>query len=324
MKQYVFIIFSILLVMLLSVPFAMAEVAELRATVAVSDEVVTLGDIFDNLEEKRGLRVADAPLPGKRISLPASYILRLTRQHGIKWRNSRAIKNVIVSREGSIIYHRELKNMIRDEMSSIGLGNTQRDVKFYNDNARIYVPLGYEARDLQVVRVRHNNKNGRFTADISVPSGMNKQRTIRVEGRTVQIAVVPSLARTLLPGDIITAKNIKWTRIPLSQLARNIVREQKKLIGMTPRRPLKIGMPVRQSDIERPQLVKKGKMVNITYTTANMTLTSQGKAIESGGRGDVIRVMNLTSHKTLDAIVRGTGDVEVLTSRGRFAQYNNR
>lgn len=324
MKQYVFIILSFLMIALLAVPFAMAGLPELRGQVEVSDEIITLGDIFDNLEAKQDIRVADAPLPGKRLSIPATFILRLTRQHGVKWRNSRAVKNILVSREGSIIYHRELKNIISEKIKSLGGGAQQRDIRFYNDDARIFVPLGYNAQDLQVGYISHDSKSGRFRAEIIVPSGMNKQRSLKIEGRTFPVTTVPALARTILPGDIITTKNIKWVKIPLSQAGRNVIRDHKQLVGMTPRRPLKLGIPVRRSDVERPQLVKRGKIVNILYATARLTLISQGKAIESGGQGDVIRVMNLASHKTLDAIVRGKGRVEVITSKGRLAQYDNR
>jgi len=42
-----------------------------------------------------------------------------------------------------------------------------------------------------------------------------------------------------------------------------------------------------------------------------MTLTAQGKAEEDGSRGDVIRVRNLQSNKTIEATITGPDSVAV-------------
>jgi flagella basal body P-ring formation protein FlgA len=47
--------------------------------------------------------------------------------------------------------------------------------------------------------------------------------------------------------------------------------------------------------------------------TPMMTLTSQGKAIENGSDGDVIRLTNTQSNTVIQAIVSGAGVVTITT-----------
>ncbi|MNF12653.1 flagellar basal body P-ring biosynthesis protein FlgA [compost metagenome] len=55
----------------------------------------------------------------------------------------------------------------------------------------------------------------------------------------------------------------------------------------------------------------KGSLVTITLATENLTLSVQGKALQDGGRGDVIRVVNTQSNRILEATVAGPSIVAV-------------
>ena len=47
----------------------------------------------------------------------------------------------------------------------------------------------------------------------------------------------------------------------------------------------------------------------IVLQAPGMTLTAQGKALEDGGRGEMIRVVNIQSNRTIDATVQAAGQV---------------
>jgi flagella basal body P-ring formation protein FlgA len=57
--------------------------------------------------------------------------------------------------------------------------------------------------------------------------------------------------------------------------------------------------------------VTRNAQVIIRLQSGAMTLTSQGRALEDGARGDVIRVTNLQGGKTVEATVIGPDQVEV-------------
>ena len=71
------------------------------------------------------------------------------------------------------------------------------------------------------------------------------------------------------------------------------------------------GQPIREGDLRAPIVVARGSLVGMTLTTPNMVLTAQGRAIEDGAMGQVIKVMNTQSKTTVDAVVEGPGRVVV-------------
>jgi flagella basal body P-ring formation protein FlgA len=87
---------------------------------------------------------------------------------------------------------------------------------------------------------------------------------------------------------------------------------------MAPRRGLRAGTPVRVSEIRRPLLVEKNSLVTIYLKTPLMSLSAKGKALESGGQGDTVRIRNNQSKHVIDAVVTGASTVTVY-SFGRVA-----
>ena len=71
------------------------------------------------------------------------------------------------------------------------------------------------------------------------------------------------------------------------------------------------GRPLNAADVREPQLVGRGSIVTMTYRTENLVITAHGKARENGTAGDVVRVQNLNSGKTVEAVVTGPDTVTV-------------
>ena len=80
---------------------------------------------------------------------------------------------------------------------------------------------------------------------------------------------------------------------------------------MTPRRVIFEDKPIKIEDIEAPRIVKRGENVTMVFKEGPLVLTAQGKALEFGAKGDAIRVTNLTSSRTVEAIVTGEKEVSV-------------
>ncbi|WP_138380202.1 flagellar basal body P-ring formation chaperone FlgA [Luteithermobacter gelatinilyticus] len=297
---------------------ARADIAEIKSEAQVDDNVITLGDLFDNLDQKQNLWVMDAPLPGRKTYVPASYLVQLTRQHGIYWRNPRAVRQVVVTRTGTLVEPAELKTLIQEQVIRQH-ADRNRQVSLYGMGQKIVLPLGYDIQDLRLSRLDIDGGSGKFTAVIEYPAGNNTYRETRLHGRLEEVTRVPALRNAVHPGAPITRRDITWITVPAIMVRKNVVTSLDDLIGMTPRRPLKAENMIRVSDLKRPEIVERGKLVNITYATAKMTLTVLGKAIESGGKGDVIQVMNTASRKTIDAVVTGPAEVHVIAAGSNLA-----
>ena len=122
---------------------------------------------------------------------------------------------------------------------------------------------------------------------------------------------IPVLKKTMRSGDTIGASDIEWVSFKEKDIADNFIIDSTKLLGMTPRRLLHAGQPVRDNTLERPQIVSRGDKVTIIYDYGPMNLTAHGKALESGAKEDQIRVVNIASNRTIDAFIMDNGVVTV-------------
>lgn len=284
---------------------------EIKASAIVEDSVVTLNDIFSNLNKGKDIVIADAPAPGKKTIISARHVLKLTRSNNIHWKNSAGVKNIIISRMSTVVTYSELTQMLSDELKNIYLADNNIDVRLYNNNGKIHLPFGYDIADLSIKKINIDRRNDKFSALVHAPTGLGDENQHMVNGRILRVTMIPALTRTIRSGETIKKSDINWISMPDKQISRNTVRNLDKLIGMTPRNQIKQGNPIRLSEVRRPILVKRGSLVKINFNTANINLTTIGKAVENGGKGDVIQVINNTSKKTISATVFGFNQVQV-------------
>ena len=109
----------------------------------------------------------------------------------------------------------------------------------------------------------------------------------------------------------VKARDIEWLKLPASRVASNIIGSETQLAGMSPRRPVRAGEPLRLSDMEPPILVKKGSQVDVIYQTGALTLTARGRALEDGAMGDVVRIMNIRSNRTIEGTVSAPNTIRM-------------
>lgn len=153
---------------------------------------------------------------------------------------------------------------------------------------------------------------GRFAAEIVV-AGADARPVARVpvSGRAFGMVQVPVLSRRIAPGDLIGSGDVDWQEVRADQTGSDIAATDAQLIGQTPRRGVPVNQPVRLRDLQSPRLIDKGALVTITLSTPTITLSAQGKALQEGGKGDVIRVVNTQSNRIVEATVAGPNLVAV-------------
>jgi flagella basal body P-ring formation protein FlgA len=78
-------------------------------------------------------------------------------------------------------------------------------------------------------------------------------------------------------------------------------------------RNLPAGAVVRQSDLTRPQLVRRGEPVTIRIVSGPLVITAAGRALAGGSQGDTVRIVANATNRTLDGIVEASGTVRILT-----------
>lgn len=117
--------------------------------------------------------------------------------------------------------------------------------------------------------------------------------------------VVPS--RTLRAGDVLT---LEVVRLISGENADGFDRLQ-DVVGQEARTALYANRPILFDQIGPPALVERNQIVQIRFAGSRLVIITDGRALERGGVGDRVRIMNLASRTTLFGYVQPDGHVAV-------------
>ena len=116
------------------------------------------------------------------------------------------------------------------------------------------------------------------------------------------------------PGDYIAARNIAAGEVladgDLSVAAENAAAPV-DFYGMQTKRTLYKGQPITLASLRAPVMVKRNAIVMMEFNRGVLQIRTEGRALEEGGTGDFVRVMNLNSRQTVTARVAGADYVQV-------------
>jgi len=280
------------------------------ASVTVDAEVIRLDDLFQELPAGMNAAVARAPQPGRAIRFSASRLERIAEEHGIAWPGG-------AGGPDSVTVHRAVQRLggeiitaaVRDALTRQGV---DREVSVILSNPGISLELPTDApATVAVSDLSYRPASGRFSATVSAPARGEPLERATVTGRAVRMLEVPVPAARIDRGEIIDGDDLRWISMPSDRLHRNHLTDADKIVGMSARRPLRPGEPMRTTAVEKPTLVTRNSLVTLRLDTARMTLTAQGRALEDGAKGETVRVINTTSQTTVTGIVAGSNVVTV-------------
>lgn len=81
--------------------------------------------------------------------------------------------------------------------------------------------------------------------------------------------------------------------------------------GMEARVTLYANRPIRPGDIGPPAVVERNQTVTLVFRRGILSITTEGRALDRAGPGDLIRVMNLASRNTVPARIDSSGNAHV-------------
>ncbi len=141
--------------------------------------------------------------------------------------------------------------------------------------------------------------NGQVVKNISIP--------VDVAALTDMVVATHPLER----GTVIGNDDVAIQKRDIASAPGKICRSLSEAIGKRVRIAMRGNLPVRTDFLEKVPLVKFGQLVTIIAENDAMKITATGKALNTGGEGDVVMVRNLSSNKDIPAMVVGTDTVKV-------------
>lgn len=83
------------------------------------------------------------------------------------------------------------------------------------------------------------------------------------------------------------------------------------IVGMEARVALYANRPVRPADVGFPATVSRNQIITLVFRRGGLLISTEGRALDRAGPGDVIRVMNLASRNTVTARIGADGVAHV-------------
>lgn len=118
-------------------------------------------------------------------------------------------------------------------------------------------------------------------------------------------AVVPT--RTIRANDMILRNDVTVKNIANG----DAFSRPDDVIGQEARTTLYAGRPILFDDVGPPALVARNQIVSLKYIADGIVIMTEGRALQRGGIGDRVRIMNLDSRATLFGQVEKDGTVRV-------------
>ena len=205
-----------------------------------------------------------------------------------------------------IVGEREISRRIADMVKQRN-GGRPVEIMFHGMGNELEVPASAAA--FQVDDFSYDSRSGRFYGTVASAAA-----SIKVSGRAQTVEAIPVLKSRIAAGHVISRSDVEWLQVPANRYGAGYVDRFDDLIGQTPRRALAAGMPIRTNDIGKPEAIARNSLVTMMAQGPGITITTTGRAMESGSIGDVVQVMNLQSKRTIQATVTGMNLVQVITA----------
>lgn len=113
--------------------------------------------------------------------------------------------------------------------------------------------------------------------------------------------VVP--AHTIRPQTIIAPDDLVMRDLAVP----GAVADPELLIGMETRVALYANRPIQPGDVGFPATVERNQLITLVYQSSTLLISTEGRALDRAGPGDMIQVMNLTSRTTVAARIGADG-----------------
>jgi len=285
---------------------------------SVNGKEVYLGDIasisVSNEAESKLLgkvHLCQAAKPGFSVTLNIGYVKSRAKQQGVSpesliWNTP---DNIVIQTSSRIVSFEEVQtageNFIKD---IVGKANTTVNARPAYEIRPIVLPDS--DIDIRVESLSKYPVNGNFSLSF----------TFSVDGRECEKRLIPFKVE-VIKDVVIASKQIESNKVITEDdltiasqdigLFSEVFYEKDEIIGKCAKRAISKGSSITSDIIEQVPIIKQGDLITIFAESASLKITAQGKAMENGIKGQVIRVINISSLKELQAQVIDVNTVKI-------------
>ena len=239
--------------------------------------------------------------PGLSVTLNINYVKSRAKQQGI------AIESIVWNGSDHVTVETKSVSLSMQEIQSsaeafitelIGNSSAKVSIKPANELKPIVLPNGKVDIRTELVSPYTVNDNTLLRFVLSVDGHDCEKRIIPFKVEIIKDVVITAkdidLHKVLSADDlVIVSQNVG--------LSSSIFYTKDELVGKRVKRMVSKGTLVTSDMVEKPPIIKQGDLVTIVVESSSLRVTVQGKAMENGISGQVIRVINTSSMKEVQA-----------------------
>jgi flagellar basal body P-ring formation protein FlgA len=284
------------------------EPAILRPHALLEGDVLRLSDIFENAGPRAQSVIAAAPLPGRRMVLETQNLINIARQNGVPWRPLTGTDRIVIERPGRPIPRQDIEALLREELARQGI-EPEMEIELPG-----LIPPMIPASawfQLAIEGVSVEQPGARFQATLVVlADGVGAQR-LRIAGRAMATVPVVVATRRLALGEVIGPNDARLARMRAERVRPGQAQQLSQVVGQEIKRPMAAEQGFSLIDLGPPSIVQKNALVTLQLESPGISLTAQGRALESAARGGMVPVMNLASRNIVEGVAIAPGRVRV-------------
>lgn len=286
----------------------------LKQDQTITDTYVRLHHVFDGVGVNGDHVLAPTPAPGEELVLGLRDLTRISNAFDLGWTPSQDTPEITLRQNAQLITPVMIKKALEQSTLQDKIGS---DFRLILENpTQTMAVKGRDVANLLIDDVSYDPITERFSATLSAMRDETRLDSIRLQGEAAKVVSVPVLSHRLRHGEIIEARHLSYVEMLHRDISANMVVEKDEIIGMTPRRALNSEQVILSSDITAPILVKRNDIINITFKKGPIQLSTKGRAVSEGAKGDIVQIMNPSSKKIIEAIVTGPQQAVVSTING--------
>jgi flagella basal body P-ring formation protein FlgA len=298
-----------------------SPIPTLKRSVTVSDDLVRIGDLFDNAGDAADTPIFRSPDAGTTGSVTLQQIIDAVRPYHLHRIDTQDFTAVEVTRSGRTIGPSEIEARIaRTFAGRYGLGDA-KDLRVTLD--AMVQPIVVDSSpttDLTLIGASLDPRSGRFEISFSLPGGRAMRRLpLRLTGIVVETVDTAVLTRALARGEVIKAADLTMERRSKGETSGERITDVDQAVGRAVRQAMRAGQPLLRAQLMKPELVHRDTSVTLVYEVPGIMITTRGKALEPGAMGDTITVANVETKRTVQGTVTGPNRVTIVATSARIS-----
>lgn len=210
---------------------------------------------------------------------------------------------------GVYVSKEDVVNAIVEEFENQGVEDNI-EIEFFGGQTNFSFEKGKSFKIL-VSSLVYDEGGSKFSCSLDIFVDEKHAQNANLQGRYFKIAEIYVPSININRGEIITEDMLKQLSVRQSKIKAGFVVEKEKIIGMEAKKSLKEGKMISLRDIGKQNIIKKGDLVNMHYSSSAMQIMAQGQAVTDAAEGDKIELLNTKSKKTVIGIVIDKDNVEV-------------